>query len=378
MKRLFRHGSAGLHGTSFIMVAGFLACLAGPPAALGSSPTGHILISEQVIKKILKDPNANPELKALLRDPKARAAFAGGACAPDLDSLADQAHTSSPKALADSIMANARANLAKAQKALDSATTPEQKARAQAVLNQAKCDVAFAYGWRTHGAADLETHPYVNASGENYWDDETRDRFTEQRDQALHGEWETMQESNWIDKYGNPMNPDVDYRLGLLEQATGHDHNDLLNDVQTLSKKDSAAKFVGDKYTQGQLDDWKRINDGLGDSSVDLGVKYVNDPNNPFDDSCWDVGLGVPVEGFRKFIEDLKAKNNGKLPDGFWVNYQDMYKKWLQSRSGTGTAGGDATGINTLLPPPAQAGTSTGSGRGSTSSGGRAATMDKY
>ncbi|HOP48292.1 MAG TPA: zinc dependent phospholipase C family protein [Desulfobacteraceae bacterium] len=332
-----------LYRTLRMAAAALIAVTWGWLPAGASSPTGHIIIAEQVMRQIMKDPNANPELKDLLRgNPDARRAFSGGACAPDLDSLADGAHSRDPKGTADAIMGTARANLRRAEAALAAATTPAQKAAAERVLKQAQCDVAFAYGWLTHAAADLETHPVVNASGEDYWDDETRNRYQEQLDQAEHGEWEVMQEANWIDKYGPPLDPNVDYRLGLLEQALGFEHNDLLNDVQTLSKKESASAFVGDKYTQGQLDTWKPINDGIGDRSIDLAKDFVNSPGNPLDNSCWDIGRGISLEDFRKFIEDTKKANGGKLPEGFWVGYDTLFNNWKSSATSgtsTGTAG---------------------------------------
>ncbi|MEI6562787.1 MAG: zinc dependent phospholipase C family protein [bacterium] len=352
-------GFRGVGIVAVACVAGAILIVSSPVKA--SSPTGHIIISEQVIARILADPNANPELKAILSDPAARKAFSGGACAPDLDSLAEQAHTSSPKATADAIMATARAKLAKAQAALDKATTADQRDRAEKVLKQAKCDIAFAYGWRCHAAADIETHPSVNASGKNYWDDETRNRFQEQKDQIAHGEWETMQEANWVNKYGPPKDPNVDYRLGLLEEALGFEHDDLLNDVKTLSNKEYGAKYVGDKYPQSMLDDWKKKNDVIGDRSIDRSLDWEKSPGNPIDDSCWDVGAGIPVEDFRKFIEDTKKANGGILPDSFFDDCNTKFFTW--KKSGGGSTGGTAGTTTPSLPPPLSGGTS-GSGTG--------------
>jgi len=300
-----------------------------------SSPTGHILIAEQVMERIMKDPNANPELKDLLSNPDACLAFSGGACAPDLDSISDKAHAADPKGVADQLMKTARDRLAKAQAALAAATTPERKAVAQRVINQAKCDLAFAYGWLTHAAADFETHPVVNASGDNYWEDSTAS------DKAWHGEWETMQEANWIDRYGHPKNPNIDYRLGLLVEAFGLNQDSLLKDIETLSYKESGAAYVGGKYTQGQLDTWKPINDGIGDRSIDLAKDFVNSPGNPLDNSCWDIGRGISLDDFRKFIEDTKKANGGKLPEGFWVGYDTLFNNWKGS-----TAGGTSPGAS--------------------------------
>lgn len=336
-----------------------------------SSPVSHILIAEQVMDRIQKDPAANPELRAILKDPEARLAFSGGACAPDLDSLAEQAHTSSPKSVADAIMGTARARLARAQAALASADTPEQRARAERVVKQAQCDIAFAYGWRCHAAADFETHPEVNASGQNYWDDETRNRFQEQKDQATHGEWEVMQEANWTDKYGHPRCPNVDYRLGLLEQALGFEHDDLLEDVKTLSNKEYAADYVGTKYPQSLLDDWRKRNDRIGDASITRGVDFVNRTDNPLDGSCWDVGWGIPVDEFRAFIEDTKKRNGGSLPADFFTTCNSEFVKWRAAGGcgAAGAAGADATAP--LLPPPLQ-GAATPAGSGSGRSGGAA------
>lgn len=340
-------------------------------AAGASSPTSHILISEQVMDRIRKDPNANPELRDILKDPDARLAFSGGACAPDLESLAERAHTSAPKAVAEAIMGTARARLARAQAALAAATSPEQQARAEKVVKQAQCDIAFAYGWRCHAAADLETHPEVNANGQNYWDDETRNRFQEQKDQAVHGEWEVMQEANWIDKYGNPRNPIVDYRLSLLEQALGFEHDDLLDDIKTLSNKEYAAAYVGDKYPQSMLDDWKKRNDGIGDRSVNRGFAYVNGPASPIDDSCWDVGLGIPIEEFRKFIEDTKKRNGGTLPADFFTNCNSEFFKWRNA------GGAGAAPKTPLLPPPLPDGAAAPGAGGAGSGSGRSAGTPK-
>jgi len=337
----------------WLMAVGILGVL-DPVSA--SSPTGHIVISEQIMDRIMKDPNANPELKAILSDPNARKAFAGGACAPDLDTVSDMAHSDDPKWVADKIMEAARNKLAKAEAALAAATTGAQRKAAEKVINQAKCDVAFAYGWRTHAAADLETHPTVNASGENYWED------SDKIDKAWHGEWETLQEVCWVDQCGWPKDSNVDYRVGLLSEALGLDHDKLTGDVQTLSWKETGALEVGNKYTDTQLDEWKAVNDGIFDRSVETGLGFVNTPANPLDDSCWDIGKGMTLDEFQQFEEETRKANGGNLPEGFWVGYPEMFDRWKKAK--TGTAGGGTAGAPPpLLPPPLNSGNPGGAGQ---------------
>lgn len=348
-----RLGKAAVWALSLLGVMLGVALPAG-----ASSPTGHIIIAEKIMERIMNDPNANPELKAILSDPDARRAFSGGACAPDLDTVSDMAHSDDPKWVADKIMEAARNKLDKAEAALATATTPEQQAAAERVIHQATCDVAFAYGWRTHAAADLETHPTVNASGENYWED------SDKIDKAWHGEWETMQEVCWVDRSGWPKDPNVDYRLGLLENVFGFDHNKLTDDVQTLSWKETGALEVGNKYTDTQLDQWKVVNDGIFDRSVDRGCGYVNSPANPLDDSCWDIGVGMTLDEFQKFEEETRKNNGGNLPEGFWVGYPEMFDKWKRSQGGAAGGTGGAGTAPPLLPPPLSGGLPGSAGSG--------------
>jgi hypothetical protein len=346
-----------------------------------SSPTGHIIISEHVMDKILSDPGANPELRALLRDPAARRAFSGGACAPDLETLSARSHADSPQAMADHLMEVARMHQAEARKALAAARTPDQRAAAQTALQQANCDVAFAYGWRCHAAADFETHPFVNASGEDFWED------SDGADKLLHGEWEAMQEANWVERYGWPRDPNVDYRPGLLEESFALSSPDFVRDAAILSVKIAAAEEVGDRYTREQLDAWQLINDGIGDRSIDRGFDFVNSPNSPLDDSCWDIGLGIPLDAFRQFVEETKRANGGELPEGFWVVYDALFDKWLSTRGGGSSGGGgagaswgdEAGGQPPLLPPPLTGGSSGAGGRGGSGSGSKGAPkLDRF
>jgi hypothetical protein len=338
-----------------------------------SSPLSHIIIAEHVMDRILSDPNANPELRAILSDPAAQRAFSGGACAPDLDTLSDRSHAEDPKGMADQLMQIARMHMREAQKELAQAKTPGQRALAQASIQQANCDIAFAYGWRAHAAADFETHPTVNASGNDYWED------SDFIDKGLHGEWEAMQEANWIEKYGWPRDPNVDYRPDLLEESFALSDLDFATDVTVLAVKIAGAEAVGDRYSDEQLEAWQPINDAIGERSIDRGFDFVNDPNNPLDNSCWDIGLGISLDDFQQFIEDTKRANGGKLPDGFWVIYDVLFDTWRSTRSGGGSSGGGGASGSwgepagtppPLLPPPLTGGTQ-GAGGGQSGGGGK-------
>lgn len=350
------------HMLPTVLVCGALAAL-----VQASSPTGHIIISEHIMDRILSDPSANPELRAILRDPAARRAFSGGACAPDLDTLSARSHADDPQAMAGHVMEVARMHLREAQKELARATTPAARDAAQAAIQQANCDIAFAYGWRAHAAADLETHPTVNASGEDYWED------SDFVDKGLHGEWEAMQEANWIERYGWPRDPNVDYRPDLLEESFALSSLDFEKDATVLAVKIAGAEAVGDRYSDEQLEAWQPINDAIGDRSIDRGCGFVNSPDNPLDGSCWDIGPGITLDEFKQFVEDTKSANGGKLPDGFWVIYDVLFDTWRSSRSGGGSSSGggasgswgdNAGGQPPLLPPPLPGGgTGTGGGK---------------
>lgn len=335
-----------------------------------SSPTGHILISEQVMDKILSDPNANPELRTILSDPAARRAFSGGACAPDLGTISDRAHSEDPQGMAGHLMEVARLHQSEAQKRLANAMTPEERAAAQIALQQASCDIAFAYGWRCHAATDFETHPSVNASGHDYWED------SDPVDKGLHGEWEAMQEANWVERYGWPRDANVDYRPGLLEESFALSWPDYACDVTVLAVKIYGAETVGDQYPGLMIDAWQPVNDEIGERSIDRGLDFVSGPGNPLDNSCWDIGLGISLDEFRRFVEDTKRANGGELPDDFWDTYDVLFDDWKNSRGGGASSGGGASGSwgdttggqPPLLPPPGSGG-SKGTGGGGSSGG---------
>lgn len=314
--------------------------------AYGSSPTSHILISEKAINEVAKNPDINPELREILHDLDAREAFSGGACAPDLDSVSDDSHATDPKGTADKLMQKAREHLARAEEGLKKASTESQREAAVAAVRSAKCDIAFAYGWRTHAAADFNTHPAVNATWDNYWEESSA------KQKALHAEWEVMQELNWVRKYGNPVNAAPSMRLALLQEALDLDYDKLSEDEQKLFKNSAAAKdlrsqYAAEKegaaslqdvvkhalfeYSDEQENEWSGINSAIGDRSIELSLSFLKDPAK-LDDSCWDLGYGISLVDFQLFITDVKAENNGALPEGFWVTYEETFAKWKQAR----------------------------------------------
>lgn len=339
--------------------------------ALASTPTGHIMIADETIKKLLADPKTDPALRAILQDPAGRYAFRGGACAPDLDTISEAAHCDDPRATAEKLMNAARSNLDKASARLANATTLEERAQAETDLASARADLAFAYGWHCHAAADQETHPFVNSSLDIYWEESTPAM------KAWHGEWETMQEESWGEQYGRPSDPTVDYRQNLLNQTFGLTPEQYAHDTKVLDRKTWAADAVGTKYDDEQRDFWNPINQGIGERSLTRAVKMVNNPGG-MDNGCWDIGPGINQIDFIQFEEETERNNGGKLPDGFWVNYEDTFARWQRNRNANagGTSSGGGGGIT--LPPPAPP-ASSGAGPGSRQGSGQPfRPMDRY
>lgn len=316
-----------------------------------SSPTSHIIIADETIKQLLANPKTDPALKRILSDPAAREAFRGGACAPDLATISDAAHCDDPKATAEKLMKTATDNLTKANARLNAATTAAERAQAEKDVASAQADLAFAYGWRCHAAADFETHPIVNSSLDNYWEESSLAM------KAWHGEWETMQEENWREQYGQPSNLNVDYRPSLLNQSFGLTREQVDGDASTLNMKITAADAVGTKYDNEQRDFWGPINQGVGERSITRSVKMVNNPGS-LDNSCWDIAPGIPQIEFIQFEEETEKKNDGKLPDNFWVGYEELFAKWKKEKQS------EDPGTGTGLPPPAPPSSSnTGKGK---------------
>jgi hypothetical protein len=120
-----------------------LLALLVPRPARALSPLGHALVAARVLDEAAANPGRYPaEIAKIAGDPALRAAFLGGATAPDLvtargRSLSGQVHRGLPGAWAAAL--------------LREAVTPEER--------------AYALGWVTHYAADRVAHPFMIARG---------------------------------------------------------------------------------------------------------------------------------------------------------------------------------------------------------------------
>ena len=328
-----------------------VACLLALPAvALASGPMGHFIKSSHTVRQItsgqLDVPN---ELKQLLRDPANQRAFNGGSIGPDL--VESASHYGNTADLANRMLATARANLHRSAQIRD-----------QAAFNESQRELAFAYGWMHHMAADLNTHPKVNERiGDTY-------RFLDDGGKLSHGTLETQETAYLRQTLWNPADKyDTYVPANFLAGVTGVKASAILQMDGVLRGK-AQAEMVGSgnvTLSHDQLRD-------LWETTVRNGQHEASDfLRNPGLMRNWDLDCGhIDTKAFDALRRKVLALHGGKLPANWGRDYLDWYRQLLTTPPRLMVAKlRELMGLPPVAPPqPAPATTSYfPSGSGSTS-----------
>jgi hypothetical protein len=262
---------------------------------------GHFIKSSHTVRQIntgqLDVPN---ELKQVLKDPECQRAFNGGSIGPDL--VENKSHYGKTADLSQRLLETARADMKRAA-----------GARNQEAFNEAKKDLAFAYGWLHHCAADLNTHPKVNERvGDSF-------RFLEKGGKLAHGAMEGQETTYLKQTIWNPEDRyDVYVPAKFLAKVTGVPAGDIIEMNKTLQRKALAELFETGKVTLSH-EELKRlwettVRDGQHDAA-----EFLQDPSKL---KNWDLDCGrITTEEFDSLRKTVMSLNGGKLPDGWGKNY---------------------------------------------------------
>ena len=105
-------------------------------SAQAAGPVGHFLLGRKIIADIQSgNCQVDPDLSYILKHADARKAFEGGCIGPDI--AEEKTHYNNTADLAKKMLEAARANYKSAAFAKD-----------QAALDQARQELAFAFGWQ--------------------------------------------------------------------------------------------------------------------------------------------------------------------------------------------------------------------------------------
>ena len=296
-----------------------LAALAGlflvGSASFAAAGHGHYYIASAMVGKLLNDPNAPAALRDALKDPSCADAFCNGAVAPDLGSLTLQAHngdktTSMPR----NLIATAQGDLARAN------ALPTDDSDKPAKIKQAQQELAFSYGWLSHCAADLATHPVVNAQiGDSFAHGNLEDNMN-------HG-FQEVELTHYIDKnYRIDKSDTFDFHVPFefLSGCTGIPVEELQWAALDLNKKmyvEYVKKNDCDIPNDKLAEKWRKaIQESMSDT-----IKFIEDPGKFL---SWDIDIGrMTTEEFETLRTAAIEAYGGKLPPNWGKKYLEWYDK---------------------------------------------------
>lgn len=283
--------------------------LPAPASALGA--LGHHFLARWYAQEIVAGRVPAPaELRQALQDPQAVEAFCGGAVAPDSTEKTEITHQGTN---GDS----ARAMLEQAKALLADASTADDTARA---LRK----VAFSYGWITHLAADDVVHPLINLkAGDTY-------RNLGPLGVKEHARWEILLDASIqraVDPSADPY--EISFTLTFspeLKEFAAKYFGEI--GVETFAR-DSEATLAVLKANDGVvalLSSWFGLEDPsmtpegqvaiLREFFLPVMSKYVDDPES-FGNGDRDVGPGLTDKEFDEaraaFLECLRREPDGLL-----------------------------------------------------------------
>ena len=297
--------------------------------AWGAAPLGHVVIADRTISDIVNGRIQVPnELRDALKDPLAQRAYEGGAVGPDLN---EDSHYNNTTVPLNKLFQEARHSMELAR------NDPEQ-------LRQARTEIAFAYGWLSHMAVDLNLHPEVNAvTGDGY-------KYGGKIKIAQHAKIELAFTAFLATKgYMNPYHPYVPRRL--LSKVTGLSEQQIAKNEETLALKAMGerlnAKLIGE---QGDLPG--RFERALRGSQSDI-TAFTRNPKMVKD---WDLDCGkLSTAEFELLRNDAIRLNGGKLPANFGANYMAWFARvqGLRQPKRDNVLAGLIGGNNAIKPPVA-------------------------
>lgn len=273
-----------------------------PVGAAG--PMGHYLIGKQLISNIQNNRcKVDPELKYILKHPDAQRAFEGGCVGPDI--AEEQSHYRDTARLAANMLKDARERYKLAASSKD-----------EAAFAKARQDLAFAYGWYSHCASDLNIHPKVNeVVGDTF-------RFNSAGQKANHATQESQLTAYLKSVMGNSQY-DVYIPYDFLSRHVGVSVEEL-----KLSDKKLRTKLVGElslastvKMNDKIAQKWRAaVNGSLRESEMYL--------SNPSAMQNWDLDCGKISTAEFDQLRTLAIKaNDGKLPEEWSKSYLTWFEK---------------------------------------------------
>jgi len=288
----------------------------GGTAAFAAGAYSHYYIARAAVDELRNDPTAPYDLMLALDDPAAVDAFCCGAVSPDLSSLNAKSHHDATTRIPTRLIELARKRLATA---LDIPRADPDKAERMA---RARRDLAFAYGWMSHVAADLAVHPIVNAVvGDAY-------EHTDLGGKALHAAQE-VQLDYYVDKVIRRPGERIDYDVpyDLLSAASGVSAASLRASATVIRTK-LAAGISWQNATDVDLDALRRRWRSVVKQIVSDTDLYVSSPGSMKD---WDIDVGrIGTNDFEKLREQVIEANGGTLP----ANWGSSYMEWFSRTRG--------------------------------------------
>ena len=221
---------------------------------------------------------------------------------PDLD---EDAHYNATTVPMHRLFQEARASVALARKSGD----PKQ-------MRQAQAELAFAYGWLSHMAVDLNLHPEVNAvTGDAY-------KYGGKVRVAEHAEIEGAFDAFLATKGAlPPYHPYVPRRL--LAKVTGLSEQQIAKNEDTLALKATAGAGPLQGRRPASLGEVR----ALQGSDNDI-LAFTRNPSAVKD---WDLDCGkISTAEFEQLRKDALRLNGGTLP----ANFAEHYLAWYQRMKG--------------------------------------------
>lgn len=289
--------------TRCVFVLLLLTAVSSAQAAAGY---GHFVIARRVIEAVETGRCKAPaELKEALEDSECRKAFCGGAVGPDI--CPERTHYHNTGDLANKMVASAHRELAQARLLKDPAW-----------IKEAQVKLAFAYGWLSHCAADLNIHPLVNAlSGDTY-------EHGGPVVQAKHVVVEMSLDAYLYNHYRKPDEKfDIRVPYDFLSEHVGVPEDELRSSTKKLVVL-VMGELASKDWVVPENEDLITLFDAVTKNSFDLSNEFIEHPDRM---QNWDLDCGpISTEDYRKLRSLVIEANDGTLPDGWGGDYLDLYQ----------------------------------------------------
>ncbi len=279
-----------------------LLSLAMASVAHGAGAMGHNALGTVTINRILSGQYAAPpELKEALSDPKVRQAFLGGSVGPDL--FPTRTH---------------RGNQSQFSEKMLEAAWKQYRAAGEdpAAREKASESLAFAYGWLSHVAVDLNIHPKVNEFVGDTYD------YNDAGGKTAHAAMEAQLYAYLKNVVGIKDPFDARFPTDFVAEQLGVEPGELKRAISRIriiaAGEIAAANQVKLSGTQ-LLDKWgKSVSQGLNDTRdfIEKPARFEN----------WDLDCGkISTEDFEWLHKAVKELNGGKRPPDWGGRYMEFW-----------------------------------------------------